>query len=226
MRAPDSFASSGYFGAQRDVEAASRVGGGVYTAYATPLDHSIAVWKLGAKKPVATIKDPTGVASIALTPGPSGRLWLYWRDGQGWRATRSNKAATKFGKPTAILTPKTALEPTEAVGGAGGSGPLEAIGEYVTGSNADVMFAAQFLAKLTVKASPHAVKRGHTFTVKVTDVGDAVKGATVHFDGLKKKTNKKGKAKFKVPGSASLGKATVKVKLKDYAPATTKITVT
>jgi hypothetical protein len=226
FRGPDSYSSSGYYGAQRDVEAAARVGGGVYTAYATPKDQSIAVWKLGASKPVATIKDSTGVASIVLTPGPKGRLWLYWRDSNGWRATRSNKKATKFGSPTTFLVPKTAIEPAEGVGGAGPAGPLEAIGEYITGSNVDLMIAKQILPKLTVAVSPHSVKPGHSFTVKVTDVGDAVKGATAHFGSAKKKTNKKGKATFKVPAGTSHGKHSVTVKISGYVSATAKVSIT
>jgi hypothetical protein len=160
-----------------------------------------------------------------LNPGPAGRLWLYWRDSNGWRATRSNKAATRFGSPTTLLLPKTAIEADEGVGGAGVAGPLEAIGEYNNSSNVDLMTEVQILARLSVSASPHAVKRGHSFAVKVTDVGDAVKGATVHFDGTSKKTNKKGEATFKVSGGASPGKAKVTASMSDYVGATTTITV-
>jgi hypothetical protein len=225
LRGPESTSPTGYYGAQRDVEAAARVGGGVYTAYATPLDHSIAVWKLGASRPSATVKDPTGVASIVVTPGPAGRIWLYWRDGNGWRADRSNKAVTRFGAPTAFLTPKSALEPNEGVGGVGVTGPLEAVGEYTTGSNVDVLFAKQVLPKLTVKASPRSVRRGHSFTVEVTDVGDAVKGATVRFGGARKKTNAKGNATFRVPGGTALGAHSVTFTMGGYVSAHTHVKI-
>jgi hypothetical protein len=213
------------FGVQEDLSAASRVGGGVYTAYVTPKVQSIDVWKVGAKKPFATIKDHNLPGAVSLTSAPHGRLWLYWRDRNGWRAARSNKAATKFGRSIGLpIVPKSAIQ-NIYIAANGSAGPLEAIATQTTASNVNELIARQVLARLSVKASPHSVKRGHTFTVKVTDVGDAVKGATVHFDGLKKKTNKKGKARFKVPGSASLGKHSVTFTMSGYTAASTKITI-
>jgi hypothetical protein len=227
IRAPSSSASGGMtsFGVEQDLSAAARAGGGVYTAYVTPARRSIDVWKVGAKKPLATLKDLQGPSDVIVTPGPKGRIWVYWRDDSAWHATRSNKAATRFGPITTVAIPKGDTSDL-SIAGAGPSGPLEAVALVTTGSNVDEVVARQILPKLTVRAAPHAVKRGHTLTVKVTDAGDPVKGATVHFDGLKKKTNKKGKAKFKVPGNASVGKTAVKVKLTGYTAASTKVTVT
>jgi hypothetical protein len=226
IRAPGSSASGGHTsaGVEQDLSAASRAGGGVYTAYVTPASKSIDVWKVGAKKPLVTLKDHKGPTDAVVTPGPKGRIWVYWRDGSGWHATRSNKAASRFGSVINVAIPKGDSS-NLSIAGAGPSGPLEAVALVTTGSGVNEIIARQILPELKVTASPHVVKRGHTFTVKVTDVGDAVKGATVHFDGLKKKTNKKGKATFKVPGSASLGKASVKVKMSGYTAASTKITI-
>jgi hypothetical protein len=225
LNAPGSASKTlGSFGAQQDVTAAARVGGGVYTAYGTPKVNSIDVWKLGAKKPFATIKTPNGVGALTLTPAPHGRLWLFWRDRFGWRATRSNRAATRFG-PQIFLAPPKNLTLDEHLGATGTAGSLEAVAQYTTPSNQNIMIARQVLPKLIVSASPHSVKRGHSFTVKVTDAGDAVKGATVHFDGHKKKTNKKGRATFKVAHSTSLGKHPVTFTMRGYAAASTKVTV-
>jgi hypothetical protein len=225
-RAPGSSTANGTAatGVQQDLSAAARAAGGVYTAYATPADHSIDVWKLGAKKPTATIKDSTGVSSIVVAAAPKGRLWVYWRDGQGWRATRSNKAASRFGPITSIPIPHND-SPNIGIAGYGGSGPLEAIGTLTTAANSNEVVARQILPRLSVKATPHAVKRGHSFTVRVTDAGDAVKGAVVHFAGHKKKTNAKGKVKIKVKHGTSLGKHAVTFTASGYAAASTKVTV-
>lgn len=215
----------GSYGGQQDASVASRVGGGIYTAYITPDVHSIVVWKVGAKKPTAKIHDSQGVSTAQIAAGPHGRLWVYWRNDSGWRATRSNKAATKFGPTTTSLVPKNDLSDLH-IAGSGAAGPLEAIATVNNAKNANLVIARQFRPKLTVSVSPHSVKRGHSFTVKVTDAGDAVKGATVHFDGHKKKTNKKGKATFKVAGSTSLGKHAVTFSLGGYTGARAKVTIT
>jgi hypothetical protein len=227
IRAPGSSASNGTtsFGVQQDLSAASRIGGGVYTAYVTPARRSIDVWRLGAKKPLATLKDLQGPSNVVVTPGPLGRIWVYWRDDSAWHATRSNKAATRFGPVTTVAIPKGASS-NLGIAGAGTGGPLEAVALITTGSNVNEVVAHQFMPRLTVSATPHAVKRGHSFTVKVTDAGDPVKGATVHFDGLKKKTNRKGKAAFKVPSGLSLGKHAVTFTMSGYPAASARITVT
>jgi hypothetical protein len=93
-------------GVQQDLSAAARIGGGVYTAYRSPDSQSLVVWKVGAGKPVVTMKaGPFGVTSVVLAAAPKGRLWLYWDDRNDWRAARSNKAATKFGRVTVVKLP-------------------------------------------------------------------------------------------------------------------------
>jgi hypothetical protein len=226
MRAPDSSASNGTTsaGVEQDLSAAARAGGGVYTGYVTPASKSIAVWKVGAKKPLATFKDLHGPSDVVVTPAPGGRIWVYWRDSAAWHATRSNKAATRFGPISSAAVPNgdTANLP---IAGAGTSGPLEAVGLITTSKNVNEIVAHQFLARLSVKVKPSSVKRGHSFTVTVTDAGDAVKGATVHFNGSKKKTSKKGKATFKVSHGTSLGKHSVTFTQSGYAAASATVKV-
>jgi hypothetical protein len=226
IHAPGSYAGGGStsYGVEQDLSAASRTGGGVYTAYVTSAQKSIDVWKVGAKKPFATLADHNGPSDVVVTPGPAGRIWVYWRDASGWHATRSNKAATRFGPITSVSIPKGDSS-NFLIAGTGPSGPLEAVALITTGSNTNEVVVRQILPILSVSASPHAVKRGHSFTVKVTDAGDPVKGATVHFDGTKKKTNKKGEATFKVPGGASTGKSKVSASLGGYGGASTKVTI-
>jgi hypothetical protein len=215
----------GSYGGQQDASVASRVGGGIYTVYVTADVHTIVVWKVGAKKPTAKIHDPLGISTVQIAAAPHGRLWVYWRNDDGWRATRSNKAATRFGSVLRFAVPKNDLNDLH-IGSAGVAGPLEAIATLNTATSANIVVARQILARLSVSVSPHSVKRGHSFTVTVRDAGDAVKGATVHFNGAKKKTNNKGRATFKVSGGTSLGKHPVTIGLGGYAGARAQVTVT
>ncbi|HTW20719.1 MAG TPA: hypothetical protein VME70_10965 [Mycobacteriales bacterium] len=210
-------------GVQQDLPAVQRSGGGIYTAYRIPDTSAIDVWKVGASKPVAKIHDAAGADFITMAAGPGGRLWLFWTDGQGWRATRSNKAATKFGPVLVSKIPGSYYGHSD-VAADGAAGPLEAVAVVANAKNVDEIEVRQFLPKLTVKVSPHSVAGGKKFTVKVTDAGDAVKGATVHFDGAKKKTSKHGTATFKA--AHKKGTFSVTVSLGGYTGASTTVHIT
>lgn len=225
VRAPGSHSGSNAHGVQQDLSAASRIGGGLYTAYVTPLGQSIDVWRVGAATPLATIHDSRGPENLVLVRAPQGRLWLYWRDFQGgWKATRSNKAATRFG-PVSTLGVPSGVSSSTTVSGVGSAGPLEAVASVVTSTGADKIMSVQVLPRLSISVSPASVARGHTFVATVIDAGDPVKGATVHFNGLTKTTNKFGKVSFTVPSKMSLGKHAVITSHAGYAGARTNIKV-
>jgi hypothetical protein len=212
-------------GVEQDLSVAARVGGGLYTAYRSPNSQSIVVWKVGASKPVVTMKaGPYGVDDIVLTAAPKGRLWLYWEDRNDWRATRSNKAATRFGRVTVLKLPnKNDLE-NIMIAGNGSAGPLEAIATITTPSNANQIVARQVRPRLSITAA-HAVKRGKKLRVKITDAGDPVKGAIVHFAGHKARTNAKGKVKFRVSKHARIGSTKIRATVKGYTPVIKRVKV-
>jgi hypothetical protein len=227
VHAPSSHKGGSSTGVQQDLPAASRPkssGGGVYTAYATPLDHSIAVWRMGARHALI-VKDLTAPREITLSAAPSGRLWLFWRslDGQ-WRATRSNKAATRFGPRTTV----PAITNTNAakVAADGSAGPLEAVAVVTSGTGVTRIIATQIRPKLTVSVRHKSVARGHSVKVKVTDAGDPVKRAKVHFEGVTKRTNKRGKVSFHTSHSTPLGRHRIKAGKAGYVGAHTKVRIT
>jgi hypothetical protein len=212
-------------GVEQDLSAATRVGGGLYTAYRSPNSQSIVVWKVGASKPVLTMKGgPYGVGDVVLTAAPKGRLWLYWEDRNDWRATRSNKAATKFGPVTILRLPNKNDIENNMIAGNGSAGPLEAIAMVTTPASVNQIIARQVLPRLSIAAA-HSVARGKKLHVKVTDAGDPVKGATVHFAGHKAKTNSKGVATFHVSKNAAVGSTKVTATVKGFSPLTTKVTI-
>jgi hypothetical protein len=212
-------------GVEQDLSGAARVGGGLYTAYRSPNAQSIVVWKVGASKPVLSMKaGPYGVGDVVLAAAPKGRLWLYWEDRNDWRAARSNKAATRFGPVTILKLPNIKDLENNQIAANGSAGPLEAIAMITTPTSANEIIERQILPRLSIVAG-HSVTRGEKLKVKVADAGDPVKGATVHFAGHKAKTNSKGVAKFHVSKNAGLGSTKVTATVKGYPPVTTKVTI-
>jgi hypothetical protein len=222
--APDSSGNgrTSAYGVQQDLSLAGRAGGGLFTAYVTP-NRSVAVWKIGAKRPLAVIPDSFGATAVYVTPAPAGRIWLYWRDGQGWQAVRSNKAATRFGPRTTIRVPGGAdIEGT--IAGYGTAGPLQALGQYARGTKA-LLVTSQIHPKLSVQAAPHHATAGHKLVVKVLDAGDAVRGAHVTFDKHTAVTNKHGTASFEVKHGTKKGGYGVLAAAAGYISAATTVHV-
>jgi hypothetical protein len=207
----------------QDLPAVSRpasAGGGVYTAYATPADRSIAVWRIGAAHPAFTVASVNTAGQVSLGAGPNGKLWLFWRDGNNLRAMRSNNAATKAGAIRTIAPPRGTTAYRTA--GDGKLGPLDLVSLF--SSSHGVMDSAQVLPGLTGSAG-RVWRRGHRYTVKVTDAGAAVKGAVVSFAGHKTRTNRHGVAHLTVPNGTSLGHNQVHISHSGYAAARLRVTV-
>ena len=188
------------YGAQQDLSLVARTGStdAPYTAFGAPPAHqAVVVWQIGASKPLLHISSP-GFHTVSLAAGPKGRLWVVWQDTKGWHATRSNRSATRFEPISRVSLP--ASSGVGDLASVGSAGPLEAISEqtpYKTGHT--LVYAHLFRPRLSCSASPSKVKPGQSFTVKVTDAGDAVPSATVHALGAKKKTTRSGKAKLRMP---------------------------
>jgi hypothetical protein len=175
---------------------------GTYVVLASPT--GLRFGKFGGGLGLAA-KD-TGIAAVDVTAGPEGRLWLSWLGNDGaLHALRTNKATSRLGAVQVVKAP--AGSPTSfELRGEGSSGPLDAVARYRVGS-ALAWWQAHVLPPLSVSAS--RTKKG-VVTVKVTDVGDPVKGATVTVAGKKATTDAKGVAEFagvKTAGSATASAA-------------------
>jgi hypothetical protein len=123
---------------------------------------------------------------MALATDPQGRLWAAWtRNGRLW-AARSRTQGRNFGRTVSAALPggRTAFHVT-ANAGAG----LDA---YLNLANTakSALWTQHLLPGLTVAAGRKSVK--------VTDDGFAVAGATVRAGGKHAKTNAKGVAKLKL----------------------------
>jgi hypothetical protein len=225
-QAPGSFTGSAYSPAQQTVPLVIRSGtaGPPYTAYVRQDRLRVFVWRYGASSALALRAN--NAVYVTLTSAPGGRLWVYWWDNNGWHATRSNKAATRFGPVTRIAFPSNTNH--AAIAGYGGAGPLEAVSLSIPGYNTAnaAIFATQIKPRLSCAASPTSVNPGAKVAIAVKDAGDAAVGATVHFMGMTAKTNKYGLVHFTVPSGASAGKRTATGGKAGYSGCSTTVRVT
>jgi hypothetical protein len=88
--------------------------------------------------------------------------------------------------------------------------------------------AAQSLVPLQIAASTVSVnhKKGGSVTYRVSDVGDAVAGATVTVDGKKGKTNNKGQITIRFPKGSKTGTFKVAVTMADHLGTSTSLRIT
>lgn len=159
---------------------------GTYVVLATPA--GVRFGRFGGALALAA-KD-SGVAVVDITAGPAGRLWLSWLDRGGTlRAVRTNKAASKLGPVQTVKSPAGSATSFE-LRSEGSEGPVDVIAHYRVGSQL-AWWQTHVLPPVAVSArtSPKGL-----LTVKVTDVGDPVPGATVKAGGRTATTDARGVA--------------------------------
>lgn len=185
-------------------------GPGVFAAYTTDGTHVRVLRYGGGTVNVGSLHGATAKV-LGVATGRNGRIWVMWGDENGGLGvTRSNRGVSRF-EPIQHLNP-------HAFGlgrlyGDGRLGPLDLFVQMIQSEKHSLSPPAVFYTRvvpvLSAKISVHPVKNkaGKTIafrlSVKVTDAGDAIPGATVHAKGKKKKTNILGAAELKVTPTAS-----------------------
>ncbi len=202
---------------------AARVGGGVYLAYCVgyPSCTSVRVWKVGSST-WATVPHTKFATTVALSAGPTGRLWVAWSDnGPKVHAVRTGVNGLAMG---AVRTPgiprgQTAIY-NVAIEGSRGRGDIVV-------NVGDAFWHTQVLAGLTLHASPskwrHGSRQRVVFTV--TDAHSAVGGATVKVGTRHCSTGTHGTCAITFPGSFSTGRHAASAGKSGYAKATTTLRV-
>jgi hypothetical protein len=194
----------------------ARPGGGFYVAYPTgyPTQNSVRVWKVGTSR--TTLLDRTQFNSLAaISADRSGRLWVAWKDGTRVLASRSNKAATKWGAIVDAGQPKKAgsLYTLDASATPGGGADL--FGNYGIGTNSTT---STFYTRINPGLTLTANRRGSGYGFVVTDAGSPVKGAKVKGAGKSATTDSKGRARLSVKR-----KTKVTASASGYSPASVKL---
>lgn len=189
------------------VAAASPSGrGGVYLAYcnnASPCSH-VELWRYGAKKAV-TVPKSSNARSVALSGGPSGRLWIaWWSEKNGTvSVVRTNEAGDQLGPVETHAGPHGCTGDGNGTIRAGG-GPQQRLDvviscfDFSSAHGAVHVSETQSLVPLRLATTTPSVshKKNGTVAYRVSDVGDAVQGANVSVDGKKGTTDKKGQVTF------------------------------
>lgn len=175
---------------------------GVYIAYCTgyPSCQTVSVWRHGGGSPLVVARATSRTSSVgdhvAIVPGPDGRLWAMWeKRSQRVYATRSNRAATKFGAVVEVRPP-AGTRSIWNVAGDGALGPLDLVASASTpGSLA--FWHTQVLPGLSL-----ACKGGRVVSCTVSDAGDPVRGARVTLGSRTLTTNARGKASADLPAGS------------------------
>lgn len=209
------------------VAIAARTSGGTYVAYRQgyPTSRTIRVWELTSDTSW-TVRSRTTVDMLALSAAPGGRLWLSWRTvGDGvLHAARTNRAATRLGAVQHVPTPGRATGQYWNSVIEGSAGPLDIVVNAQANGGAPRFYSTRVLPKLSVRATPGTIRQG-ILTVRVSDAGDAVRGARVTFHGQADRTNARGVATFGVRAAWADGRFPVRATRPGYAGATTRVRV-
>ena len=200
------------------VALAARAGGGVFAAYCVgyPACSSVRLWKVGATR-TRTVPHSRNAARVAMSPGPSGRLWIAWSDDvQTIRAVRTNRTGTAMGAVRSAGRARGVKEVNSlTMDGTLGRGDIVA---NVFGS----LWHTQVLAGMTLHASPRSWHRGgrHRVHFTVTDARDALPGVKVKVGASTCRTRAHGTCSITFSPSLGVGKHTARATRSGYGPAT------
>jgi hypothetical protein len=202
-----------------------RIGaGGVYLAYGAgyPALGTVQLKRIG-RQPVAVARSAR-IEHVGIAAGPGGRLWLFWSTGDGYAVTRSNTAATRFESVTRVPLPEASAT-TYGLYGEGSAGTLDLVAHAGSASSIPD-WHTQVLPRLslTVVFSRTEKKGGQLLrrlSLRVTDAGDPVAGATVKLAGRTLHTVAGGRASGLFPSTGR--QAGAKATKAGYAAATTRV---
>lgn len=182
-------------------------------------DH-IGLWKVGTSK-VTKVPRSRYAEDVAISPGPSGRLWIAWSDNiPKIQAVRTGRSGSGMG-PGRVLGMPRGTDSVYSVAVNGTTGRGDVVIQVGNG-----FWHTQSIARLTLRGKPgawkHGKKRKATFTV--TDAGDSVAGAKVKAGSKKCTTKASGRCTIAFPRSTK-GKLVVHASGTGYAPAKTTLRV-
>jgi hypothetical protein len=194
----------------------------------------VELWKYGAKPP-RNVPGSSHPTSVALSAGPSGRLWIAWWSSQNGtvRVVRTNEAATAFGPVETYAGPAGCQsDGNGSVKISSGSQQradviLTCLGHISGSFYTTEAMATQSIVPLQIAATTGFIKRekGGSVTYRVSDVGDPVQGAGVSVDGKHSTTDKKGQVTFHFTKGSAAGSFRVVASMTNYLSATTTLRI-
>jgi hypothetical protein len=190
-----------------------------------PTFKHVSLWRHGGGAPVELAKGEN-IRHVNITSAPEGRLWVVWADGSRLFALRSNKEATDFGSMISVAPPGGTFS-VYKLKGEGSLGPLDLFTAVSTSPSELATWHTQVFPPLALSVSPKTFvgSEGATVSFTVSDVGDAVEGATVTVAGKTATTNAQGRASIDFPKGTKPATLTAQASKKDYSDAGARITV-
>jgi hypothetical protein len=204
--------------ASQRVALVSRLGApGVYLAYCAgyPVCRSVNLWRHDSGRAALTVAAEREARFVNASAAPDGRVWVMWSVGNRVRATRSNRAVTRFG-PVVSAPPLPGVTSLWKVKGDGAPGPLDVLATASTAAGL-ATWHTRLLPALSLSATPPRVVASDTAPVsvalQVTDAGDPVAGATVSIAGQSGTSDSTGRVQISLPAgtkpTALPGRATL-----------------
>jgi hypothetical protein len=234
MRAPASFNANQDNHPVQQTAMVARPGGGVYLAYceatASAICAKVGLWRVGAPT-AATVPGSVAASRVALSAGPGGRLEIAFYTTQTDKMTLvwTNHKVSAF-SGARLLNPVAKNTNVNDLFIDGTKGPVDVLtnSQLGTTGNPTAIWHTQVLPalKLTVSAASFSHTKAVKLTFKVTDVGDAVPGVKVTFDGKSARTNAKGVAVIKLPKGVAVGKRTAVARTTSWQAASVTIKTT
>ena len=211
------------------VALAARAGGGVWAAYLVgyPTSSRIRLWRVGTS---TTLDFAAGgqASTVALTAGPSGRLWLSWvtLGDRVMRAVRTNPAVTRLGAVRTFPQPGGPTSQLRTTTLDGRLGPLDVVASAQVGTaSLPKLYALHVLPAMRVHAQPGRLPDGKVH-ITVTDAGSPVRSATVRLLGKSARTDAHGRATMTVSKQVKDGSYPVVVTRSGYVKSTVRVRVT
>ena len=153
----------------------------------------------------ATKLSSRNAQKISIAAAPSGRLWVFWKEGGTVFATRSNTAATRFGAMRRIKVPGGDSTTIFDLAGEASTGPLDLLALISPPGGHVANFHQRVLPGLTVTTSK-AKNRSTIF--RVTDAGEPVAKAIVKVTGAgSHRTGRDGSARVALRRGSYTGRA-------------------
>jgi len=187
-RMPGTAAGGGFCPAEHRVQLVARAGQ-FHVAAEDATRRAVLVWRVGAGNPARVAAGPSFKQHIAgASATGDSRLWVGWHDASSGKLSfrRSNPAGTVWGAVVSIAAP--AGQSAYGLDLNAQRDRADAILRTKASSNEVSLFHSQVFPGLTVRATSSEGKA----TVRVTDAGDPVSGATLRIGGRSLTTDKRG----------------------------------
>jgi hypothetical protein len=193
-----------------------------------PIFRKLDLLRLGSRtsRKLASFGLSEQLAGSTVTADPRGRLWVAWFFGNGSKpglfVRRSNPAAGTFSPTERVPLPSGTSRVFKVYisAQAGRLDVLALLSRHNKDSQA-AYWATEVLAPLALSAA-RSTAGGAKVTLRVSDAGSSVRGATVRFCGHRARTGGSGKVTVRV-ASVSRGSATATARKGGFAGARLRV---